>query len=254
MAHSTMDPLTTPRTSPGTRRAEPLYQALENQIREKIDAGLLIPGDLIPSEPQLAEQMNVSQGTVKKAIDNLVWQGLLYRHQGKGTFVSSINLNNSLFRFFSYGDEKGHDVRVHKETTKRRLERGETDTCHQLNVKPGTQLLYIERTGYSADTPIFVEHSWWIADLVPGLENEQVHIPDLLYALIVEKYNLPIVRAEETLTARACDKPTAKLLKIKPDAPVVVLKRTTYTTGNRIVEVRTTLGRADMFSYKREIR
>ena len=163
MAHSTMDPLTTPRTSPGTRRAEPLYQALENQIREKIDAGLLIPGDLIPSEPQLAEQMNVSQGTVKKAIDNLVWQGLLYRHQGKGTFVSSINLNNSLFRFFSYGDEKGHDVRVHKETTKRRLERGETDTCHQLNVKPGTQLLYIERTGYSADTPIFVEHSWWIA-------------------------------------------------------------------------------------------
>lgn len=88
-----------------------------------------------------------------------------------------------------------------------------------------------------------VEYSHWRAELVPGLENEDVHIPDLLYALIVEKYQVPVVRAEETLTAGAADEHTAELLKIAPGIPVLVLNRTTYTKANRIIEVRTSKGR-----------
>jgi len=241
-------------TSATLRRAEPLYQLVENHIRERIDSGQLVPGDLIPSEPQLAEQLNVSQGTVKKAIDNLVWQGLLYRHQGKGTFVSRIDFNNSLFRFFSYGDAEGREMRIHKQTTTRRREPGRPKICQRLGVPAGTELLYIERVGMVDQTPIFVEYSWWIADVVPGLEQENVRIPDLFYALIVEKFGVPIIRAEEILTAEACDAVTARKLEVDDGVPVVVLKRTTFTTNNRIVEVRTTKGRADRFSYKREIR
>lgn len=237
------------------RRAEPLYQVVESYIIELIDSGNLIPGDLIPSEPQIAATLDVSQGTVKKAIDNLVWQKRLYRHQGKGTYVSRIDFNNSLFRFFSYGDEKGQEVRIQKETTTRKLKPGTAKICKQLAVPTGTVLLHIERVGYvNNKTPVLVEYSWWIADVVPGLENEEVHIPDLLYALVVDKYRLPIIRAEETLTAEGCDKSTATVLQIEPGTPVVVLKRTTYTTGNRVVEIRTTKGRADKFSYKTEIR
>jgi GntR family transcriptional regulator len=99
-----------------------------------------------------------------------------------------------------------------------------------------------------------VEYSHWRSDVVPGLENEAIHIPDLLYALIVSKYELPIVRAEETLTAGAADRRTAKHLEIIPGTPVLVLNRTTYTRDNRIIEVRTSKGRADKFSYKTEIR
>ena len=89
---------------------------------------------------------------------------------------------------------------------------------------------------------------------MPGLENESIHIPALLYALVVEKYEVPIIRAEETLTAEACDRMTASKLNVKLGVPVVVLRRTTYTAKNRVVEVRTTKGRADKFSYKTEIR
>ena len=90
--------------------------------------------------------------------------------------------------------------------------------------------------------------------MVPDLEKEETHIPDLFYALIVDHYHIPIVRAEETLTAEACDKNTAAKLLIKEGSPVVVLNRSTYTVGDKIVEVRTTKGRADQFSYRREIR
>jgi GntR family transcriptional regulator len=237
------------------RRAEPLYQVVESYIVELIDSGNLIPGDLIPSEPQIAATLDVSQGTVKKAIDNLVWQKRLYRHQGKGTYVSRIDFNNSLFRFFSYGDEKGQEVRIHKETITRKLKPGTAKICKQLEVPTGTVLLHIERVGYiNNELPVLIEYSWWIADVVPGLENEEIHIPDLFYALVVDKYRLPIIRAEETLTAEGCDKTTATVLEIEPGTPVVVLKRATYTTGNRMVEIRTTKGRADKFSYKTEIR
>ena len=236
------------------RRTEPLYLRVENYIREQITRGELVPGDLILSEPRLSKELNVSQGTVKKAIDNLAWQGLLFRHQGKGTFVSRIDFNNSLFRFFSYGDEKGEDIRIRKATTDRRLETAPAEIYHRLGIEEGPELLYIERIGYTRQLPTFIEYSWWIAELVPGLEKEETHIPDLFYALIVDQYGIPIVRAEETLTAEACDKLTASKLDIELHIPVVVLKRSTYTVNEKIVEVRTTKGRADLFSYKREIR
>jgi len=236
------------------RRGKPLYQIVEDHIRGSINDGTLIPGDLIPSEPQLAKELGVSPGTAKKAIDNLVWERLLYRHQGKGTYVSSIDFNNSLFRFTTYGDAEGEHTRLHKETNVRRIEPPSPALRKKLQVPDDTKLLYIERVGYVDDEPVMIEYSHWRAEMVPGLESEEVHIPDLLYALIVEKYRVPVVRAEETLTAGAADEHTAALLKIAAGTPVLVLNRTTYTRRNRIVEVRTSKGRADKFSYKTEIR
>lgn len=236
------------------RYGKPLYQIVETHLRDLINSGKLIPGDLIPSEPQLAKQLNVSQGTVKKAIDNLVWERLLYRHQGKGTYVSAIDFNNSLFRFTTYGDVEGIPTRIHKETTARRLETGTAATCEKLGIEVGIQVLYIERVGYVNDEPVMVEYSHWPAHLVPGLENDSIHIPDLMYALIEEKFKLPVVRAEETLTADAADSLTAKLLNITTGAPILELNRCTYTSENRIIEFRTSKGRADKFSYKAEIR
>lgn len=235
-------------------RGQPLYRAAEERIRSLISSGKLIPGDLIPSEPQLAQALSVSQGTVKKAIDNLVWENLLYRHQGKGTYVSKVNFGKSMFRFFSYGDAEGHAVRIHKETTVRRLERGRAEICRRLHVPTDTRLLYMERVGYIKDDSILVEYSWWPADVVPGLEDERVHIPDYLYALVLDQFGVPVIRAEETLTADAADAKTAEMINVKPGTPVVVLKRVTYTRDDRIIEVRTTKGRADRFSYKAEIR
>lgn len=238
----------------GQRSSKPLYQVVEEHIRASIDSGELMPGDLIPSEPQLARQLDVSPGTVKKAIDNLVWEQRLYRHQGKGTYVSKLDFNNSLFRFTTYGDAAGAPARIRKETTLRRVEKASHDFGVKLGVGPETDLLYIERVGYVEEKPVMVEYSHWLHELVRGLEDESVHIPDLLYAIIVEQFHVPIVRAEETLTAGAADNHTARLLNIAPGDPVLILNRTTYTTGNRIVEARTSKGRADKFSYKTEIR
>ena len=232
----------------------PLYKTVENHLRTRIESGDLVAGDLIPSEPRLARRLNVSQGTVKKAIENLVNERLLYRHQGKGTYVSRIDFDNSLFRFFSYGSGKGEPVRIRKETPVRRIKRGTKKVCAKLGINPGGELLYIERVGYIEDAPVLVEQSWWIADLVERLEEEDLHIPDLLYALVEERFNVPIVRCAETLTAGVADAQIAKQLFIGENDPLLVLSRMTYTTGGRAIEYRVTRGRADRFSYRTEIR
>ena len=236
--------------APGT----PLYKIVEQHLRSQIAAGELAPGDLIPSEPQLAKTLDVSGGTVKKAIENLVHENLLYRHQGKGTYVSRINFNNSLFKFFSYGNPSGNPVRIHKETPIRELRQGTDKICQKLHVPTGTEMLYIERVGYRDDKPVLVEKCWWIADLVRGLENEDVHIPDLLYAVVVDQFDLPIIRSEESLTAEAAERNTAKTLEVEPGSPLVVLNRLTFSKNNTPVEFRITRGRPDSFSYRTEIR
>ncbi|MFT5657622.1 MAG: GntR family transcriptional regulator [Gammaproteobacteria bacterium] len=235
------------------RSNKPLYRIVEEYLMAFIDSGELVSGDLIPSEPQLASTLGVSQGTVKKAIDNLVWEKKLYRHQGKGTYVSRIDFNNSLFRYFSYGGAEGKDVRIDKKTSERQVEKGSKVICQKMAIPTNSELLYIERIGYIEKNPVMVEYSRWRADLLPGLENEDVHIPDLFYALVVEKYNIPIIKAAETLTAEAATEKTAAILKVAINSPVLVLNRTTYTRDNQIIEIRTTKGRGDMFSYKTEI-
>ncbi|MDX1513872.1 MAG: GntR family transcriptional regulator [Gammaproteobacteria bacterium] len=232
----------------------PLYKTVENHLRGQIDSGALVAGDLIPSEPQLARRLGVSQGTVKKAIENLVNERLLYRHQGKGTYVSRIDFDNSLFRFFSYGTGHGEPVRIRKETPMRRIKRGPKRVCRKLGVDAGSELLYMERVGYIDDASVLIEQSWWIASLVEGLEDEDLHVPDLLYALVEERFGISVVRCEETLTAETADAQIARRLSIAERDPLLVLTRTTFTSGNRPIEHRQTRGRADRFSYRTEIR
>lgn len=235
-------------------RGRSLYRGVEALIRGLITEGRIIPGDLIPPEPQLASALGVSQGTIKKAIDNLVWEGLLYRHQGKGTYVSKVDFEKSLFRFFTYGDARGRAVRIEKRTLRRQRLKGPVEITRRMRVPDGTDVVRIDRIGLIDAMPILVEQSWWPADIVPGLEDENLHIPDYLYALVLDKYGVPILRAEETLSADGADAETARTLGIAEGAPVVVLNRISYSRSDRIIEVRTTRGRADRFTYRTEIR
>jgi len=242
-----MQPLETPQTVP-------LYRRVEASLRDQIRNGELAPGDLIPSEPQLAASLGVSPGTVRKAIDLLVRERLLFRHQGKGTYVSRIDFNNSLFRFFSYGDAQGGDLRIHKETSLRVLQQAPADVCARLSIQSGSPAIYMERIGFDTDTPVLFERSWWDAGVVDGLQDESVHIPDLLYAVVEDRFGVPVVRAEETLTAEACDERTASHLAIDQGSPIVVLRRRAFSSGDKPIEYRVTHGRADRFSYRTEIR
>ena len=227
-----------------------LYETVIDFIHEQIANGSLTIGDLIPSESQLSKKLNVSIGTVRKAIDKLENTKLLYRHHGKGTYVSDYNFDNSMFNFVSYGSGTGSSIRIHKTTPIRKKIKANSEISHELGIKNGDDVIYIERRGYiDKKSPVMIEKSWWIADTVEGLQQSNLHIPDLLYALISKQFNTHITSSKEVLTAGIANKKNSEILNIKPGSPVVILHRHSYATGKGLVEFRITTGRADMFSY-----
>jgi len=227
-----------------------LYQTVIDYINSQISSGELTIGDLIPSESQLSKLLNVSIGTVRKAIDKLEHNKVLYRHHGKGTYISDYGFDNSIFNFFSYGNQTGSSIRIYKTTPIRKKVKATSEVSFQLGISQGDDVIYLERRGYiDKKNPIIIEKSWWVADVVEGLQKPSLHIPDLLYAVIFKEFDTQINSSQEVLTAGVADDKTAKILHINKGDPVVILNRHSYAKDKGLVEFRITTGRADMFSY-----
>ena len=231
-----------------------LYQTVIDYINSQISSGELTIGDLIPSESQLSKILNVSVGTVRKAIDKLEYNKVLYRHHGKGTYVSDYGFDNSIFNFFSYGNQTGSSIRIYKTTPIRKKVKATSEISFQLGINQGDDVIYLERRGYiDKKNPIIIEKSWWVAGVVEGLQKPSLHIPDLLYAVIFKEFDTQINSSQEVLTAGIADDETAKILHINKGDPVVILNRHSYAKDKGLVEFRITTGRADMFSYTTSI-
>ncbi len=227
-----------------------LYQVVVDYINAKINNGALVIGDLIPSESQLSKLLNVSVGTVRKAVDIMENDQLLYRHHGKGTYVSDYGFDNRIFNFFSYGGKSGLPARIYKTTPIREKIKSNEAISQELKIEKNTDVIYLQRLGHINKThPIIIEKSWWLAETVEGLQDEDLHIPDLLYALILEHFKVHIKGSKEVLTAGIADQETAEILNIGKGDPIMILNRHSYTANKDLVEFRITIGRADMFSY-----
>ena len=232
------------------RMNKKLYQTVIDYINNQIGSGDLTIGDLIPSESQLSKLLNVSVGTVRKAIDKLEHNKVLYRHHGKGTYISDYGFDNSIFNFFSYGNQTGSSIRIYKTTPIRKKIKATSEVAFQLGVNQGEDIIYLERRGYiDKKNPIIIEKSWWISGVVEGLQKPSLHIPDLLYAVVFKEFNTQINSSQEVLTAGIANDETAKILHINKGDPVVILNRHSYAKDKGLVEFRITTGRADMFSY-----
>ena len=231
-----------------------LYQTVIDYINSQISSGELTIGDLIPSESQLSKLLNVSIGTVRKAIDKLEHNKVLYRHHGKGTYISDYGFDNSIFNFFSYGNQTGSSIRIYKTTPIRKKIKATSEISFQLGINQSDDVIYLERRGYiDKKNPIIIEKSWWVAAVVEGLQKPSLHIPDLLYAVIFKEFDTQINSSQEVLTAGIADDKTAKILHINKGDPVVILNRHSYAKDKGLVEFRITTGRADMFSYTTSI-
>ncbi|MGB1110955.1 MAG: GntR family transcriptional regulator, partial [Gammaproteobacteria bacterium] len=123
----------------------PLYIQIRDMLVERINAGEWGPGDSIPSETQLAQDLDVSQGTVRQAITELVENNVLMRRQGRGTFVAQHDNQRDLFHFFHIADENGHKVLPDSETLAFRRKRANKQEAEKLGLESGTSVSVIER-------------------------------------------------------------------------------------------------------------
>lgn len=240
-------------TSPDVRL--PIYQQLKDEFAAKICHGIWNAREPVPSENKLAETHGVAVGTVRKAIERLVAEGLLERRQGKGTFVRRPDFGNALFRFFRLAGANDEALRPSARILERRIEPADEPMAKALDIPPGTPLICLFRTRCLDGRPILVEDIAIEARrFAPLAELPTDQFGDLLYPLYDEACSELVARASETIRFGAASPRIATALGLAEEATLAVIERIAFGADGRPMEWRRSHGPADRFSYKIELK
>lgn len=235
----------------------PLYQQIKQALLGSLQAGEYKPLQAIPSEMDLAKHYGVSQGTVRKAIDELAAENLLVRRQGKGTFVASHNERQVQYRFLRLHPDTGtltEQGRPARNILHCKRLRAPAEMARLLGLNTGDGLLHIRRTLTMTDSPTVLEDIWLSAGKFRGLSAETLQIYEgTMYALFEKQYGVYMLRAEEKLRAVLPSEDQAELLDVTPHTPLLQVERISFSYNDQPVEVRRALNRTDAHHYRNSL-
>ncbi|MEJ2804321.1 GntR family transcriptional regulator [Comamonas sp. BIGb0124] len=251
---ATAETETPPLSGPAGPAFSPLYQQIKGLILQSLEGGEWKPGESIPSEMELAARYRVSQGTVRKAIDELAAHHLLIRRQGKGTFVATHAEQHVNYRFLRLspdrGDQQSEGPALRRFLDCKRL-RASADIARALGLRAGDAVIYVRRTLAFAQQPTILEDLWLPGNAFKGLTLERLARTDApMYALFESEFGVRMVRAEEKLKAVAADTDNCEWLGVQPGAPLLSVERLAYTYNDVPMELRRGLYRTDIHHYR----
>ena len=245
------EPSGKPAATPAFR---PLYEQIRILITQSLVAGEWKPGEAIPAEQELAARYRVSQGTVRKAIDELAAERIVVRRQGKGTFVASHNEPAYQYRFLRVMPDSGE--KLHPANHFVELKRGKADAelARLLEMKPGTPICTVKRVLLFTGRPMIMDEMVIAASHMAGVTLERLQgFRGSMYTFYENECGLRMVRAEERVRAVAAESEAAGYLSVPVGTPLLCVDRIAFTYGDRPVEWRRGLCLTDGFSYFNEL-
>ncbi|HXE14550.1 MAG TPA: GntR family transcriptional regulator [Bryobacteraceae bacterium] len=226
----------------------PLYV----QVREKLrsEYSQLEPNTAIPTELELMRRFGVSRITLRKAVDDLVVDGLLERHQGKGTFTSVPKLTHELNAITSWTEQLralGYNPRTTNRTCTeiappRRV-------AHALNLSGSEKVVMLRRTRLVGDEPLSLMTNYIPSRLVPNIAK-QAESAESLYELLERRYHLVPDRATDTVETRAATAEEADTLNVEPWSPILVMTRLSFLKDGSPLELAFAISRGDRYQYR----
>lgn len=215
----------------------PLYFQLKELIKTKIENGDLAPGDILPSERELAEHFNVSRPTIRQALKELVHEGLLHRKKGKGTYVSESKISygfiQKLTTFYDDMEQKGYELKT--KVLIQEIREPRPFIADKLSIEPGDKIVFLKRIRYVEDDPIVSVMNFVPYKLCPGLESESLKDKSL-YKTIAQKYDLIYHKADISLEPAVANQNDRKYLKIEKGEPIHLMKNVTYDKSGTIFD------------------
>jgi GntR family transcriptional regulator len=233
----------------------PRYQRLRDDLVSRIAAGEWAPEEAIATEAELSQTYSVSTGTVRKAIDLLVVDGILIRSQGKGTFVRRPRFDSSLFRFFRFKSRNGESVRPTARVLRREVVKPKGDIRTALQMKATEKAIHLSRVRFIENQAVLSEEIW-----LPHTRFEQIatlpleDFEDLLYPLYERLCRQIVASAREILKVEQATAVDASLLGVQSGSPIILVHRVASDFAGVPFEWRSTRGAASTFQYQVEIR
>jgi GntR family transcriptional regulator len=227
----------------------PRYHQLKEILRERIRLGEWKPGDLIPSERELSETYGISRMTARQAVTDLVNEGVFFREQGKGTFVSQNRITQQLLRLTGFTE----DIRARGQRPSTRVLAAEMvpadeTAADRLQIPAGTTICSLRRLRLADDEPLALEVSLLNFKGCEGLVDEDLE-QFSLYQLLESKYGLSLAEAEQEIEAGLATPELAETLKIAEGSPVLFTRRTTYVERNRPIEYARSVYRGSKYTF-----
>ncbi len=246
-------PLSAP-SATGAAAFSPLYQQIKDLLVQALDRGDWKPGEAIPSETELALRFQVSQGTVRKAVDELAAENLLLRRQGKGTFVSTHHEARVRFRFLRLAPNQGEPQPAESQILDCRRIRSSAEIARALDLKAGDPVVAIRRLLSFAGVPTVVDDIFLPGALFKGLTADLLNgYSGPLYGFLETEFGISMVRAEEKLRAVSADHEMSTLLAIPKDTPMLKVDRISFTYADRPVELRVGHYVTDRYHYRNSL-
>lgn len=225
----------------------PLYTQIRKTLRDEIINKVLVPGQKIPSEDELAVRFGVSRMTVRQGISDLIDEGLLYRRHGVGTFVAQPHFDRDHSRLTSFVEsakEEGIDLVI--QVLIADILPAKLKVSQSLSLQEGDLVVRVKTLRYATGIPITVHDTYVPYKLFPQLLQEDLEAHHLWE--IFDTYGYPVKRAIQRLEAREADEEIAKLLGVDEGFPILYKERTVYLDDGTPVEFTYCYNRGDRYS------
>ncbi|HLU01523.1 MAG TPA: GntR family transcriptional regulator [Advenella sp.] len=227
----------------------PLYAKIETALAAEISSGKLVAGTQLPTEEQLIARFQMSRTTIRKAIDNLVARGLVEIRRGKGTFVTHPKITQALTELTGFAEDM---VVLGRHPTSRLLDKrivtADEKTARALQLTPGTQVYRIERVRLADGIPMSFDETYLPLEIGDKVVSNNLDV-EPIFDLLENKYALPLVEASYQLEAVVADRHVAQALHIAVGAPIFLIERTSYSTGEQPVDYEKLYYRGDSIRF-----
>lgn len=225
----------------------PLYAQLKEAIISSIANGEVGPDDRLPSQRELCEQHNMSLLTVRRAIDELLNEGIIYAIPGKGLYVVPPKEEAETGPLISFTEEMARRGMVaSSQLLSAEIVGASTILARTLDVSIGSRLVYLRRLRLAENELIAVQTSYLVEALCPGILKDDLENGSL-YATLRNTYGLSLTDSSVTVEAALSDDETANLLGLPSPAALLITEQITLIDSGRPIEFTRTLYRADRY-------
>ncbi len=235
---------------PTIKRNSPftLSYQLRQILEDKISSGKYKPGDLFPTEREIAEQFGVSRITVREAVRHLVYQGILKREQGRGTFVSQPKVYEKVNKLISYTqDMLNRGMKPSSKVLEIKLERPTWEVMNSLRLSESDRVIKLARLRLADEEPMTIQTTYLPDNLCHEIYEKQPDWTTQSLNLALRDLGFEVVAAVQRISADVADSVEAELLQIPVGSPLLVGEQVSYLADHRPIEALKSVYRGDRY-------
>lgn len=232
----------------------PLHYQIRQILRKDIFIKRLCPGAPFPSEKELMRRFDVSRTTVRKAMDDLVVEGLIYRVQGQGTFVRGRQIERELTALTGFVEDMvALGYRPSAKVVKTDQVAADETVAKKLELVPGEKVTYIERVRLANDIPLSFDTTWLPNDIGQQIVQDDLSIYPI-YSLLEDKYGVSLGHADYVIEATTAVDYIAQMLQIDDGSPAFRIERTAYTAEGVPIDYEMLYYRGDRIRFSMRLK